>query len=135
MAKRKQKGNELVPVGRADYDGLLSGLSALLDQSRRSAARAANAVLAATYWEVGRCVVEFEQGGRERAGYGEELLKRLGADISKRLGRGFGWRNLFSMRAFYLGWEIVRTPSGRFELRAKLFGTEKLQTVSAISPK
>lgn len=44
MAKRKQKGNELVPVGRADYDGLLSGLSALLDQSRRSAARAVNIV-------------------------------------------------------------------------------------------
>jgi predicted nuclease of restriction endonuclease-like (RecB) superfamily len=38
------------------------------------------------------------------------------------------------MRAFYLGWEIVQSPSGRFELRAKLPGAEKLQTPSAISP-
>src|SRR5437870_5674306 len=100
MAKRKQqKPGQLVPVRGNDYDGLLGGVSALLDQSRRSAARAVNAVLAATYWEVGRRVVEFEQGGQARAGYGEELLKRLGSDLSRKHGRGFGWRNLFSMRA------------------------------------
>jgi predicted nuclease of restriction endonuclease-like (RecB) superfamily len=134
MAKRKQqKPNQLVPTGGGDYDGLLSGLSALLDQSRRSVARAVNAVLTATYWEVGRRVVEFEQGGEVRAGYGEELLKRLGADLSKKHGRGFGWRNLFSMRAFYLGWEIG-PAAGTFQFRVRSPEAEKLQTVSAISP-
>ena len=104
MAKRKQqKPDQLVPAGGGDYDGLLSGLSALLDQSRRSAARAVNAVLTATHWEVGRRLVEFEQGGEARAGYGGELLKRLGADLTKRHGRGFSRQNLQLMRAFYLG--------------------------------
>jgi predicted nuclease of restriction endonuclease-like (RecB) superfamily len=135
MAKRKQqKSGQLVPAGGNDYAGLLVGLSALLDQSRRSAARAVNAVLAATYWEVGRRVVEFEQGGQARAGYGEELLKRLGADLSKKHGRGFGWRNLFSMRTFYLGWEMSQTGSGSFQLRIRTPDGEKLQTPSAISP-
>jgi predicted nuclease of restriction endonuclease-like (RecB) superfamily len=118
MAKRKQqKPNQLVPTGGADYDGLLSGLSALLDQSRRSAARTVNAVLTATHWKVGRRLVQFEQGGEARAGYGEELLKRLGADLTKRHGRGFSRQNLQLMRAFYLGWEICQTPSGIFEFR------------------
>ena len=135
MAKRKQqKAGALVPAAGDEYRGLLSGLSALLEHSRRSAARAVNAVLTATYWEVGRRVVEFEQGGEARAGYGEELLKRLGADLSKTHGRGFGWRNLFSMRAFYLGWEIGPTAAGAVQFRAKLPEAEKLQTVSAISP-
>lgn len=131
MAKRKQKGNELVPVGGADYDGLLSGLSALLDQSRRSAARAVNAVLAATYWEVGRRVVEFDQGGRERAGYGEALMAKLAVDLSGRYGRGFSRRNLEQMRVFYLGWEMRPVGAGILQARAKGVPAEKAQTSSA----
>jgi predicted nuclease of restriction endonuclease-like (RecB) superfamily len=135
MAKRKlQKANQLVPAGRDDYDGLLSGLSALLDQSRKSAARAVNAVLTATYWEVGRRIVEFEQGGAARAGYGEELLKRLGADLTKRQGRGFSRQNLQLMRAFYLGWEICQTPSGKFEFRVGRDPAAEQQAVRAASP-
>ena len=106
MAKRRQKGGELVPTNRSGYDGLLAGVSTLLDGARHSAARAVNVVLTATYWEVGRRMVEFEQAGKGRAEYGDGLLKRLGDDLSRQLGRGFGWRNLTSMRAFYLGWSL-----------------------------
>jgi DUF1016 N-terminal domain len=59
--------------------------------------------------------VEFEQGGKAKAEYGEVLLKRLGQDLTARYGRGFGWRNLFRMRAFYVGWEMVQTPSGKLQ--------------------
>jgi predicted nuclease of restriction endonuclease-like (RecB) superfamily len=131
MAKRKQKGNELVPVAGADYDGLLVGLSALLDQSRRSAARAVNAVLTATYWEVGRRIVEFEQGGRERAGYGEALMAKLAADLSGRYGRGFSRRNLEQMRVFYLDWEMQPAGTGALQVRMKGGPVEKAQTPSA----
>jgi hypothetical protein len=48
-----------------------------------------NALMTATYWEVGRRIVEFEQGGEKRAGYGEELLARLADDLTARFGRGF----------------------------------------------
>ena len=90
----------------------MSGLSGLLDRARVASARAVNGIITATYWEVGRRIVAFEQGGQVRAGYGEELLKRLAADLTARHGRGFSRQNLQLMRAFYLGWEICQTPSG-----------------------
>jgi len=85
-----------------DYDEVLSGVVELLEQARRAAARSVNAIMTATYWEIGRRIVEYDQSGEERAEYGQELMVRLGDDLTKRFGRGFGWRNLFQMRAFYL---------------------------------
>src|SRR5262245_55274560 len=93
------------------------GIEKLLADARRSSARAVNAVLTAAYWEIGRRIVEHEQGGKERAGYGEALLVRLAADLTRSHGRGFSERNLRLMRAFYLGWEIRQTPSARFQAR------------------
>ncbi|MDE2291478.1 MAG: DUF1016 family protein, partial [Elusimicrobia bacterium] len=63
-----------------------------------------NAVMTATYWEVGRQVVEFQQAGRRRAEYGEGLLARLSKDLSARFGRGFSEDNIENMRRFYLAW-------------------------------
>ncbi|WP_238602714.1 DUF1016 N-terminal domain-containing protein [Fimbriiglobus ruber] len=77
--------------------------------------------------------MEFEQGGKERAEYGEERLKRRGKDLSEQFGRGLGWRNLFSMRAFYRGWEPHQMAPGKLQVRAKDSSGEKLQTASAIS--
>ncbi len=119
MAKRR-KPKDPVPSAPRGYGGLVTGISELLDQARRSSARVVNSILAATYWEIGRRIVEYEQGGKARAEYGEALLKNLGGDLTARYGRGFAWRNLFSMRSFYLGWEILQTPSAKFEARAKL---------------
>ena len=99
-----------------DYLGLVQDLSGLLEAARRSSARAVNAIMTATYWEVGRRIVEFEQGGDKRARYGTELLRRLAADLSDRFGRGFSRRNLQQMRIFYLAFpssEIWQTLSAK----------------------
>ncbi len=96
------------------YGALVAGISDLLENARRSAARTVNGILTATYWEVGRRVVEFEQGGQARAEYGEALLKRLAQDLTVEHGRGFGMVNLSLMRRFYLSWPaapILQTPS------------------------
>jgi len=106
---------DLTP-NRADYAAVHADIVALLDAAGRAAARSVNAVMTATYWSVGRRIVEFEQGGQERAAYGEVMIKRLGADLSRDFGRGFGWRNLAQMRAFYLAWpadQILQTPSAK----------------------
>jgi len=84
------------------YPALLGGIGALLAASRQASARAVNVLMTATYWEIGRRIVEFEQAGRHRAGYGEELLPRLAADLTARHGRGFSVDNLENMRRFYL---------------------------------
>lgn len=102
----------------AGYGQLFANISELLTQARRTAVRAVNGILTATYWEVGRRIVDFEQAGRERAGYGEELLDRLSIDLTRSLGRGFSATNLRQMRAFYLGWRIQQTVSAELEVRA-----------------
>ena len=111
--------NDLAPDPSTEYGRLVSGISGLLAQARRSAARSVNALLTATYWEIGRRIVEYEQRGRPRAEYGERLLIRLAIDLTSKLGRGFSRANLQQMRLFYSGWQICQTPSGKFEAQAK----------------
>jgi hypothetical protein len=123
MAKRR-KSTESVPAVGANYGDLLTGISDLLDQARRMSARAVNSILTATYWEIGRRVVEFELGGKARAEYGEELVKKLAHDLQAKHGRGFSIRNVWNMKSFYLGWGIVQTPSAQFEARVKLLPEE-----------
>ncbi|MFY7954366.1 MAG: PDDEXK nuclease domain-containing protein [Armatimonadaceae bacterium] len=119
MANRKSTPAQRAVAGRA-YTGLITELSAVVEAARRSASRAVNVVLTAAYWEIGRRIVEFEQGGKERAAYGEALLQSLAADLTAQLGRGFSERNLRQMRAFYLGWEIRQTPSAVFQARVRV---------------
>jgi hypothetical protein len=92
---------------------VLTEVVRLLEDSRHTSARAVNAVMTATYWEVGRRIVEGEQSGDKRAGYGKELLKRLSSDLTIRFGRGFSQRNLEQMRLFYLGWRISQILSAK----------------------
>jgi len=108
MAKKPQTG-KLIKTDH--YTGLLSSVSELLEQARRQSARAVNAILTATYWEIGRRIVEFDQGGKSRAGYGEELLDRLSTDLTERFGRGFSIRNLRNFRLFYIAWVNQQTLS------------------------
>ena len=105
--------NQRLPAGYVDIH---TGIVELLEAARRTAARSINALMTATYWEIGRRIVEFEQRGEQRAGYGEALIRRLADDLTRRFGRGFGWRNLAQMRTFYLAWpaeQILQTPSAK----------------------
>ncbi|SMC21371.1 Predicted nuclease of restriction endonuclease-like (RecB) superfamily, DUF1016 family [Andreprevotia lacus DSM 23236] len=104
------------PQNQADYVAVHTDIVTLLEAARHAAARSVNALMTASYWEIGRRIVEFEQGGQERAGYGEAMIKRLGGDLSRQFGRGFGWRNLAQMRTFYLAWpadQILQTLSAK----------------------
>lgn len=101
MAPGKTKKPRIERDGGDGYVALVGDVAALLEAARHTAVRAVNAVMTATYWEIGRRIVEFEQGGEVRAGYGEELLKRLSADLVARLGKGFSPDNLERCRLFY----------------------------------
>jgi predicted nuclease of restriction endonuclease-like (RecB) superfamily len=113
------------------YQDIQTGIIDLLESARRTAARNVNALMTASYWEIGRRIVDFEQGGEGRAGYGEGLLKDLSAKLSTRFGRGFSVVNLQQMRNFYLCWpaeQIHQTPS------AKSSGLVTIQATPAQSP-
>jgi predicted nuclease of restriction endonuclease-like (RecB) superfamily len=90
---------------------LLADIEHVLENARRASARSVNTIMTATYWLIGQRIVEQEQGGRVRARYGDALLERLSADLTRRFGRGLSVRNLRQMRAFYLAWPNGQTLS------------------------
>lgn len=106
------------------YTNLLGRIANILNQARGMVVREINKAQVLAYWEIGREIVEFEQKGRERAEYGEELLKRLSADMTAKFGRGFSRSNLQNMRLFYLAYPKCQTVSG------KSLESQKSETVS-----
>lgn len=111
----------------APHQSIFGDVTRIIDAARQSAARSVNAVMTAAYWLIGRHIVEFEQEGKKRAGYGKETIEQLAAELSARYGRGYSLRNLWQMKAFYLAWPILQTPSAESEARGNL------QTLSAES--
>ena len=84
-----------------------------MDKARNEVSREVNNILVQTYWEIGRIIVEDEQGHSERAEYGKELINDLSRQLTKEYGKGFSKSNLFNMRNLYLSYPIFQTLSGK----------------------
>ncbi len=93
------------------YRTLLESISATYVSGRQKSMQSVNTILLETYWQVGRQIVEFEQGGKTRAPYGKGLLGLLAKDLGLRHGRGFSRTNLIAMRLLYLRYPISQKPS------------------------
>src|SRR4030042_2125963 len=109
MTKKPGKNKPLTRSYKiTGYESMLTEVAALLESARRASVRATNAIMTATYWEIGRRIVEFEQGGGARAEYGKELLSKLSTDLTAKFGRGFSVDNLETMRLFYRAYSSLR---------------------------
>ncbi len=100
------------PVEAPSLQTLVGQLRQLIHDARGSVLRAVDAIQVRTCWEIGRHIVEFEQGGATRAEYGKRLLPRLAETLTAEFGRGFDERNLRNMRGFFQAfpiWNAVRT--------------------------
>jgi predicted nuclease of restriction endonuclease-like (RecB) superfamily len=138
MSKPAKKTKPDLRVAIPDYTSLVNGVSELLETARRASARTVNAFMTATYWEVGRRIVEFEQGGEKRAGYGKELLERLSKDLTAQLGRGFARPNLIRFRQFYQAFPtpgIRSTASNDFSALAPICSTASNELPGTSIPK
>jgi predicted nuclease of restriction endonuclease-like (RecB) superfamily len=110
-----------------NYNKIRTGIVELLNAARSAAVRNVNSLMTATYWEIGRRIVESEQGGTARASYGDELIKRLSSDLSRQFGRGFGVVNLSQMKRFFLAWPtkgIFQTLSEKSSASVAIDDTE-----------
>jgi predicted nuclease of restriction endonuclease-like (RecB) superfamily len=85
---------------------LLRNLRELIQDARRQVLRTADSVQVQTCWEMGRHIVEFEQGGSARAEYGKRLLPTLADALTSEFGKGFDASNLRYMRLFYQAFPI-----------------------------
>ena len=89
-------------VAGGEYQQLVSNISSLWNQAKEQAIYAVNTKLLETNWQTGKYIVEYEQGGKERAQYGKQLLLNLSKDLTLKNGKGFSRSNLTYMRKLYL---------------------------------
>lgn len=87
-------------------DPLFSAIREIVSQARQQAYRSSNAILLRMYWEIGRLIVEDEQGGSAKAAYGKAVLKNLSRELTPEFGPGFDESNLRNIRQFYLAFPI-----------------------------
>ena len=73
----------------------------IIEQARRFVGRTADLTMCVTYFEVGRMIVEEEQGGKARAEYGKGLMRELANFLTEKFGRGFSLSTLKNAKQFY----------------------------------
>jgi predicted nuclease of restriction endonuclease-like (RecB) superfamily len=80
---------------------LYDAINKIIEDAHNTVYRTANFTMVKAYWHIGQAIVEEEQNGRERAEYGQELIKQLAKKLTKKHGKGFTETNLKYMRQFY----------------------------------
>lgn len=92
---KKKKGLVL----RKDFYGRIRHI---LESARGNIARTVNIEMVQAYWHIGFEIVEEEQRGKKRAGYGDALINDLSLKLTMEFGKGFTAANIWSIRQFYL---------------------------------
>ncbi|MGL5620530.1 MAG: PDDEXK nuclease domain-containing protein [Tannerellaceae bacterium] len=103
-------------IDASPVDAFVQEIKQLLHSARSYVASQVNTIMVSTYFEIGKRIVEQEQNGSLRAGYGENVLKELSEKLTQEFGKGFSTVNLRQMRAFYIAYEKQQTVSAKFQL-------------------
>jgi predicted nuclease of restriction endonuclease-like (RecB) superfamily len=120
--KKKATGGKSKTPGKLtakDFGALIAEVRGLIQSARHAAATTVNTLQVLTNFEIGRRIVEHEQQGAERAGYGKELLKELFVRLTEEFGKGFSTTNLKLMRQFFIEnrHRIGQKPTNQFPSR------------------
>lgn len=103
---------------------LYQQIHGILQAARQQSYRAVNTAMIEAYWQIGRRIVEHEQGGEARAAYGQGVLAALAARLTEDFGKGFTSANLRNFRQFYLTFSDEQI---RYALRSNLTWTHLRQ--------
>jgi predicted nuclease of restriction endonuclease-like (RecB) superfamily len=106
---------------------LYSEIKGILEEARNSAVRAVNFSMVLTYWEIGRLIVEEEQKGKSRAGYGDMIIEELSDKLSAEFGSGYSITSLKNFRQFFKAFPQDRKSSA---LRSQLGKKTKNEDLS-----
>jgi predicted nuclease of restriction endonuclease-like (RecB) superfamily len=91
----------------------------ILEAARGNIARTVNTTQVMANWLIGREIVEEEQQGKKRAGYGVELLAELAVRLKAEFGAGYGVDNLELFRRFYLEYPLLLPEQNSDAVRRK----------------
>ena len=92
----------------------INEIKKIVDEGRRAAYGAVNAIMIETYWHIGQRIVEEEQNGQQRAEYGKQLIELLSAELTRTYGNGFSSRYLRAFRQFYIIFPNIEIWKSRF---------------------
>lgn len=70
-------------------------------------AKAINRNITARNWLVGYYIVNYEQNGKDRAEYGEKIIRKLADRLNK---KSLSYRNLQLYKQFYLEFKVLESP-------------------------
>ena len=137
MPKKKITKKPLKAVKKSsvnNYQKALLDIKQLVQQARYASARSVNAIMTATYWEIGRRIVKVEQKGQKRAEYGEQLIEKMSKDLTKSCGKGFGIRSLENFRRFYLAYSYIQKTQTVFAESFKLLKKHSFYSIQEKLP-
>ncbi len=81
------------------FSQLVNAVRTAHEGTQETAVRAVNRMITVRNWLIGYCVVEYEQGGEDRAKYGEQMLEKLAQEVNV---KGINVTTLEQSRRFYL---------------------------------
>src|SRR2546423_15538342 len=93
MSDSMRPASPAIDVPR-QIDAIYTRIQTILVQARRNAARTINTEMVRAYWLIGHEIVEDEQRGEFRAGYGEELIARPSERLKAEFGGGVAAANM-----------------------------------------
>ncbi|MCU0690066.1 MAG: PDDEXK nuclease domain-containing protein [Polyangiaceae bacterium] len=94
------------PSSASREDALFARVVDIIEAARGHVSRSVNTTTVRAYWLIGREIVEVEQDGEKRAGYGDEVIDRLAQRLAGSVVQGFGARTLRRIRRFYVTYPI-----------------------------
>lgn len=111
MSKENNIIKPLTITADSELNKLADNIACLVNETKSRLSQTVNVTLVATYWNIGKYIVEFEQQGNAKAKYGTSLLSSLAKLLRMKLGKGYSHPNLNNMRKFYLYYPIFQTVS------------------------
>jgi hypothetical protein len=125
MGLKPAKSFLSAPTPMKADEGLVSAVRQIWEDARTQATRTVNSALVQANWLIGRQLVEAQQAGKDRAGYGEALLLSLSRALRAEYGTGFSVSGLQYMRGFYLAYpELMEIQHAlRVGLTSKAYST------------
>jgi predicted nuclease of restriction endonuclease-like (RecB) superfamily len=117
-------------MNRNQSDSLFISIKTLIENAKGHSIQSVNATMVFTYFNIGRLIIEKEQGGSIRAAYAKETLKKLSLRLHKVFGRGYSVDNLQNMRLFFLEYSSTEYTTPIFK---QLKSSSIYETLSSIS--
>ena len=118
--------DKIHPADKGEEE-LLHNVRHILQEARAKVIHHVNSTLVRAYWQVGKYIVEYEQQGTDRAGYGKAVINTLSRRLVAEFGNGFTATNLRYMRQFYQCYPKYHTLCDKLS-----WSQDLIQEVSAV---